>query len=342
MVDLISVIVPVHNIEKYLTQCIESILSQSYLNLEIILVDDGSTDTSPQICDEYAEKDRRVSVYHRPNMGLSKTRQFGIDVATGAFFTTIDSDDYIDSTFIEKMYARIKETASNICVCGRYDFDTKGFSEKPLNLEFEEIQVTSEMLCSRFREIGKKLVLSDSWNKMYDTLFVRQSGVVFELDKRFNGNDLAFNYKLVLHCPKYCIVDQPLLFHRNLPGSLVHRKNKPLQEGFEEIVRQIYIESEKCGVQNKAQIDLVYFNLMTIVIEDFLKYSDSGYEVFTKVKKFFEQHKVFRERNTIQVNEKQAIDFYQRMFFRTLQRRTPCFLEIICLLVFYKRRVMDI
>lgn len=91
----ISVIVPVYNMEQYLTRCVDSILMQTYTNLEIILVDDGSTDTSPQICDRYAEKDGRVKVVHKANGGLSSARNAGLDNATGACIGFVDSDDYV-------------------------------------------------------------------------------------------------------------------------------------------------------------------------------------------------------------------------------------------------------
>ena len=97
----VSVIVPVFNVEKYLKQCIESILSQTYRNLEILLIDDGSTDSSGIICDQYGEKDQRVKVVHKKNGGLSSARNMGIDAATGAYIAFVDSDDSVCSQYID-------------------------------------------------------------------------------------------------------------------------------------------------------------------------------------------------------------------------------------------------
>ena len=96
MNSLISIIVPVYNVEKYLNECIDSIIAQTYSNIEIILVNDGSTDASGKICDEYAEKDGRIKVIHQVNAGLSAARNAGMAVATGEYLYFVDSDDYVD------------------------------------------------------------------------------------------------------------------------------------------------------------------------------------------------------------------------------------------------------
>ena len=97
---LISVIVPVYNVEKYLPQCLDSIKNQTYTNLEIILVDDGSTDSSESICEDYAKSDSRIKLYHKENGGLSDARNYGIERASGQYFTFIDSDDYITKDYV--------------------------------------------------------------------------------------------------------------------------------------------------------------------------------------------------------------------------------------------------
>lgn len=98
---LVSIIVPVYNVEKYLEKCIESIINQTYSNLEIVLSDDGSTDNSPSICDEYALKDSRIRVIHKSNGGLSDARNAALDIISGKYITFIDSDDYIEKEAIE-------------------------------------------------------------------------------------------------------------------------------------------------------------------------------------------------------------------------------------------------
>ena len=112
----ISVIIPIYNVEKYLDRCMNSILNQTLEDIEIILVDDGSPDNCPQMCDEYAAKDTRIKVVHKKNQGLGLARNSGLEIATGEFVSFVDSDDYIKLDTYEKVYERIKETDSDICV----------------------------------------------------------------------------------------------------------------------------------------------------------------------------------------------------------------------------------
>ncbi|HFI0794571.1 TPA: glycosyltransferase family 2 protein [Streptococcus suis] len=113
--ELVSVIVPVYNVEKYLVQCIDSIINQTYQNLEIILVNDGSTDNSGKICDEYAKKDSRIKVIHKENGGLSDARNKGLDFMTGEYVTLVDSDDYLEHNCIENLYIYMQKLVKPLC-----------------------------------------------------------------------------------------------------------------------------------------------------------------------------------------------------------------------------------
>ena len=123
---LISIIVPVYNIEKYLPRCIESVLLQTYKNLELILVDDGSTDKSGEICDLYQQKDSRVRVIHKRNGGSSSARNEGIGIAKGLFLGFVDSDDYVEKTMYETMVSTIETVGCNIVQVARDEIDEQG------------------------------------------------------------------------------------------------------------------------------------------------------------------------------------------------------------------------
>jgi glycosyltransferase involved in cell wall biosynthesis len=127
MEPLITVIVPIFNVQDYLNRCIDSILNQTYKNLEIILIDDGSTDSSGNICDKYAVNDFRISVIHKENEGPSVARNIGIAKASGEFISFIDSDDYIAPNMIEFLYDKIKTKKVNIAICGRYYVFENGY-----------------------------------------------------------------------------------------------------------------------------------------------------------------------------------------------------------------------
>lgn len=118
MEPLVSIIIPIYKVEKYLDKCIESVVNQTYANLEIILVDDGSPDNCPAICDEWAKKDSRIMVIHKENGGLSSARNSGVAIAKGEWIGFIDSDDYIVPDMYEKMFLAVQESEAELCICG--------------------------------------------------------------------------------------------------------------------------------------------------------------------------------------------------------------------------------
>ena len=121
MGEKISVIVPVYNVEAYLEKCVESILKQTYTNLEILLVNDGSTDNSGELCDQLAQRDQRIRVIHKENGGLSDARNRGIEDASSDLIGFIDSDDYIDEDMYETLYRQMLESNADLSMCGHYD-----------------------------------------------------------------------------------------------------------------------------------------------------------------------------------------------------------------------------
>ena len=129
MEELVSVIVPVYNVGKYVGDCIESLITQSYKNIEIILVDDGSTDDSGRICDAYADKDCRIKVIHKENGGLSDARNVGIDSATGVYYSFVDGDDFLKEDTISQMVSGMKEGKCDISVCNMIRYYEDGETE---------------------------------------------------------------------------------------------------------------------------------------------------------------------------------------------------------------------
>lgn len=138
MEHLISVIVPVYNVEQYLPSCIDSILCQTYKKLEILLVDDGSTDGCPRICDAYAERDERIRVMHKRNGGVAETRNMGLDLAKGSFLCFVDADDSIDESYVETLYRMLRMQDADVAMCGWQEFfpeESRPFPAAVLNPE---------------------------------------------------------------------------------------------------------------------------------------------------------------------------------------------------------------
>lgn len=291
---LVTIIIPVYNTKPYIVECMESVLHQTYQNLEIILINDGSTDGSDEVCKSF-EFDARVRFINRENRGLSYTRQEGINLANGQYFCNLDSDDCMELDFVEKMLSRILEREADIVTCGRVDFDQEYRQEHNLPVELEELALTKELVSSKFAVLSKNFWLADSWNKMYRTEFVRNSGVEYFLPNRYNGTDLSFNHLLILHLPKVVVLNEPLLLHRIVIGSRVHRKNKPLQEGFEIIVEHVLKEAEQLGYNDmfKKTYSLVYIRLLRMVFLTIIQESENKEELKVKITDFYRRRDAF-------------------------------------------------
>lgn len=167
--ELISVVVPVFNVSEYLNACLDSILSQTYTKLEIILVDDGSTDESGRICDEYVKKDSRIKLIRQKNGGLSAARNAGIDIASGKYITFIDSDDYVDSTYISYLYGLLVKDNADISVCQNRKIYSDGSSSQDICLKDDFVIQENDKCMKEF--LSSSYIDCAAWAKMYRTVF---------------------------------------------------------------------------------------------------------------------------------------------------------------------------
>lgn len=163
MEKLISVIVPVYKVEAYLDRCVASIVNQTYRNLEIILVDDGSPDSCPRICDQWAKKDERIQVIHKPNGGLSDARNAGMKVMNGDYVAFVDSDDWIESTMYETMVTLLEKNEADICECG-YQKSSGENDLKTISVN-NDIQVFDTI--QAMKAVVQEKIYPVVWNKLY-------------------------------------------------------------------------------------------------------------------------------------------------------------------------------
>ena len=178
MEPLISVIVPVYKVEEYLDRCVGSIVDQTYKNLEIILVDDGSPDNCPQICDRWAEKYERIKVVHKENGGLSDARNAGMPIATGEIISFVDSDDWIEPDMFEKMISRMKEDSSDVVSCGVNWVTEEGKLLKCVSVEKNEVL---DIVSCMNEIINDNKLKQHVWNKLYKTEIIKH--IAFEKGK---------------------------------------------------------------------------------------------------------------------------------------------------------------
>ena len=204
--ELISIIVPVYNVEAYIHQCIKSIIEQSYKNLEIILVDDGSKDKSGKICDDYARKDKRIKVIHKKNGGLSDSRNAGITVATGKYIAFVDSDDYVSPHFIQKLYQLLQDTGCAIGQC-RFSY-VKGDGLVDEGDSAFCIYRGESLMEQLYGPEEKATCFVVAWNKLYRAELFKETGIRYP-EGRIH-EDEATTYRLFHEAKKLAFLDRVL------------------------------------------------------------------------------------------------------------------------------------
>ena len=203
---LISVIVPVYRVEKYLERCVKSILFQTYKNLEVILVDDGSPDQCPAICDACAEKDARVKVIHQENKGLSGARNAGIDAAFGEYLAFVDSDDYVSPHFIEELYQLLQDTGCAIGQC-RFSY-VKGDGLVEEGDSAFCIYRGESLMEQLYGPEEKATCFVVAWNKLYRAELFKETGIRYP-EGRIH-EDEATTYRLFHEAKKLAFLDRAL------------------------------------------------------------------------------------------------------------------------------------
>lgn len=295
----ISIIVPVYNVEDYLKRCIDSLISQTYSNIEIILVDDGATDNSGKICDEYEEKDERIKVIHKKNGGLSDARNVGLDKSMGDYVCFVDSDDYIEKDMIENLYNIIEKDNSDISCCAK----VLEYSNKTIERN------NRSMFCiDNISGLGKMFTFDDIDTSACDKIFKKElfHNVKFPLGKYYE--DMGTIYKIfekakkISHTPKigyhYCIRD----------NSITKEKFSAKQFQLLYFAEEIKDEMSKKYPEIKEQIySFYYLQLIDILVK--LKKASNFNEHKTEYKKI----KKFYNKNIFNIIKNRYIQFYKKI-----------------------------
>lgn len=213
MNDLISVIVPVYKVEPYLDKCISSIVNQTYKNLEVILVDDGSPDNCPSMCDAWAEKDSRIRVIHKTNGGLSDARNAGLAVATGSLISFIDSDDWIEPEFFVCLFEAMAECNADVAECATQFVDENGRTLRTRKVATENIGRLAAL---------RRLVLEDGvyqtvWDKLYRREIIQD--ILFEVGKY--NEDEFWTDQVLMRANSIAFVSTPLYNYLQRGGSII-------------------------------------------------------------------------------------------------------------------------
>lgn len=251
MDSLISVIVPIYNVEKYLERCVESIINQTYKNLEIILVDDGSPDNCPQMCDDYAKKDSRIKVVHKKNGGLSDARNAGMKVATGEYVSFIDSDDYISLDFYETLLQTMIDNDSDIVECSVVKF----YEDNNFDEYSDDLKVTNyDTLYALDGLINENPFKQHVWNKLY------KSNIALDIPYAVGklNEDEFWTYQVFGKAKKVTRINKTMYYYfqrgSSIMGNGYNIKRLDALEG--KMNRQAYIEKNFPTLATKAKVDL--------------------------------------------------------------------------------------
>lgn len=234
---LISIIIPVYNVERYLHECLNSIVAQSYKNIEIILIDDGSPDGCPAICDEYSKKDDRIKVIHKQNEGPNLARKSGIDVANGELVTFVDSDDWLEPNYVEYLYKLLKSDDVDISCCNCF-FEYKDGDRTVSQVREQHIiglQVIDKLLTS---------LNTSCWGKLYSREALKKCSFK---DTLFYHEDLYTNLQIALTCKGMAVSNKPLYHYRKCRSGLFNsfKKSEAKEQCIEfvnEYIRNLIIQ----------------------------------------------------------------------------------------------------
>lgn len=272
--DKISIIVPIYNVERYLNQCVKSIINQTYKNLEIILVDDGSPDNSGKLCDEYKEKDERIIVIHKKNGGLSDARNAGIEVATGKYIGFVDSDDYIEKDMYELLYNNMLREKAEISCCNRflvYSNKTEIYGEK----KYYKVMNSQEAikLACKIGYIGISA---------YTKLYKRELFENIRYPKGKISEDMYTTYKLFDKANKIVYDSTPKYYYRQRKGSITNSKkiNTNAIEATKEMIE--FVKNKYPEIENDA---IKYYLYTAIGVYDNIIKTKSNDEKLLQLKK---------------------------------------------------------
>lgn len=248
---LISVIIPVYNVENYISACVDSVLNQTLKNFEILLIDDGSTDRSAEICDNYAEEQKKVRVYHKSNGGLSDARNYGIDKAIGKYIFFLDSDDYIPSDALERLYDMCRLSGCRISM-GNFEktIETGSFIIQNQDYETKIIDMYDALELT-FSNDGMRY--NTAWGKLYErTLF--DNGIRYP--KGRNYEDIGTTYKLIYNAGNIVCTDAVVYYYYQSENSITRGKGQTKEKNLDDY---IFMLNERIkgfyGLQNNELLE---------------------------------------------------------------------------------------
>ncbi|HFI0568222.1 TPA: glycosyltransferase family 2 protein [Streptococcus suis] len=305
MKDLVSIIVPIYNVEKFLPRCIESICNQTYENIEILLINDGSTDESEQICVDFMARDPRIRYFLKENGGLSDARNYGIERACGKYLAFIDSDDFVESDFILRLYDALVQQNASVAIAGFSKVDENGTILKKEQLENEELVLTGREVCKKLHsEKGQVFVVA--WNKLYKKeLF---TNLKYAKGKLHEDEYLA--YQLFYEIERIAIVEEFLYYYVERRESITRTQMTDLR--FECLIEYQLLRIDFFNSKNDSELLTLNQQAFLLFVIQFLEQNRSGFVTPEKKAKLRGLYtKIYKEL----MNQNSKVHFLHRLFY---------------------------
>lgn len=323
-----SIIIPVYKVEKYLSRCIESVQNQSYQDYEVILVDDGSPDNCPKMCDDIAKTDCRYKVIHKANQGLGYARNSGMELATGDYLVFIDSDDYIARTALDDIYECItRESLPDVCVFGNIMVDKNGVKvekSKTINGVFREKEVSEKVLPKAFSHSMRlpydEYGIGSAWGAVYNRQFLLKHQIKFLSERECLSEDLLFSIEICLRARSIAFMDKNLYYYCENGASLSHsyrtdRLNKSL---FLYNYMNTIIEKNELPLEVKYRLmDNLFINLIICIKQEI--HSNFKYKIKRKnIKGIINSEEFQKMTSDYPANQ---LPFQRRLLFLMMKRK---------------------
>lgn len=337
--ELISVIVPIYNVEKYLMRCVGSIQKQSYKNLEIILVDDGSPDACPQICDELMTTDSRIKVIHKENAGQGLARNDGLDIATGEYVTFIDSDDWIEQTHIENLYRAIVKEQADIAIGNHIWVSVAGEqSVKMLSLKEQLYEADSIVNDIMLPLIGADItnhsdvqVNSSVSMSLYRMDLIKKHGIRFISERYAVAEDFFFNLDFLYHSKKAIFVKESGYFYCQNLESTCEKYNPKRFERTLNYYTTICEKVEQYGLKNRVayRIERSFLMKLRVAIRHIVMSNLNLKDKLQRMREILENDIVNKVLNTYPIET-----YVPAMRLLAKKMRSKSILSVYCLMKF--------
>ena len=337
----VSVIVPVYNVEKYLSRCMDSLMNQTLRDIEIILVDDGSPDSCPKRCDDFAIQDSRIKVIHKLNGGLGFARNSGLEMATGEFVAFVDSDDYVDLKMYDTLYNQAKEFNLDTLFCGFNNVDNKNnvhpVSEvKTLKVFDSQNEIQDFLLDMIGTEpnypMDRKYQMS-VWHAIYSRNCIENNGIRFCSEKEFISEDIIFHIDYLQKVSKIGIIPDPMYYYcKNIDSSSLTKTFR--EDRFDKYVilyKEICLRLSHLDINIRANRFLIgYTRTLIFLLEDYKLTFNKKNEILKSICSNSIWKPIY---NLYDYNK---LPFFQKLIFYTLKKRLT---YILILISFFKKNI---